>query len=108
MPKYLFQANYTAEGLKGLAKDGATKRRDAAGALAESLGGKLECFYFAFGSDDVVAIADMPDNAAAAALSITVGASGAVRGRITPLMTAGETDKALGNHGRYSPPGSGS
>ena len=107
MPKYLFQASYSADGLRGLTKDGATKRREAAEALAVSLGGKMECFYFAFGGDDVVAIADMPDNSAAAALSITVGAAGAVRGRITPLMTAGEVDKALGQHGRYSPPGSG-
>ncbi len=106
MPKYLYQATYTADGLRGLAKDGATKRRDAAEALVVSLGGKLESFYFAFGSDDVIAIAELPDNAAAAALSITVSAAGSVHGRVTPLMTAGEADKALGQHARYTPPGS--
>ena len=107
MPKYLYQASYTADGLRGLVKDGATRRREAAEALIGSLGGKMECFYFAFGADDVVAIADLPDNAAAAALSITVSAAGSVHGRITPLMTASEADKALGQHARYNPPGSG-
>ena len=46
MPKYLLQASYTSDGVKGLAKDGGSKRRAAAKALVESLGGKLEAMYF--------------------------------------------------------------
>jgi len=67
MPKYLLNASYSAEGSKGLLKDGGTKRVSAARTLVESLGGKIETFYFAFGKTDVVAIVDLPDNAAAAA-----------------------------------------
>ncbi len=37
MPKYLLQCNYTAEGAKGLIKDGGSKRRSAAQMAAESL-----------------------------------------------------------------------
>src|SRR5437762_5460988 len=70
MPKYLLQASYTSDGVKGLAKDGGTKRRAAAKALVESLGGKLEALYFAFGETDVFAIAELPDNAAAASVSL--------------------------------------
>ncbi len=62
MPKYLLQVNYTAEGAKGLLKDGGTKRRQAATALVEGLGGKMEALYFAFGETDVFAIADLPDS----------------------------------------------
>jgi uncharacterized protein with GYD domain len=62
MPKYLLQVSYTAEGAKGLQKEGGTKRRKAAQGLVESLGGKLETLYFAFGDCDVIAIADMPDS----------------------------------------------
>ncbi len=62
MPKYLLQVSYTAEGAKGLLKEGGSKRRSAARTFIESLGGKLEVLYYAFGDTDVFAIADMPDN----------------------------------------------
>ena len=78
MPKYLLEVAYTADGAKGLLKDGGTKRQSAARALIESLGGKMEAFYYAFGDTDVVVIADLPDNVSAAAASVTSrsGASG--------------------------------
>jgi uncharacterized protein with GYD domain len=76
MPKYLFEASYTAEGAKGIIKEGAAARRAAIEKAAASVGGKLECFYFAFGDVDAYVIADLPDNAAAAAMALTVGASG--------------------------------
>lgn len=105
MPKYLFQGSYTAEGTKGLQKDGGSKRRAAAQGLVESLGGKLESIYFAFGESDVFAIADLPDNAAAASLSLTLGASGAIMGKTTVLLTPEELDKAVKKQGSYTPPG---
>ena len=49
MAKYLYQASYTAEGNKGLLKDGASKRRAAVEEMAKAVGGKLEAFYYAFG-----------------------------------------------------------
>lgn len=105
MPKYLFQTSYTAEGTKGLQKDGGSKRRAAAQAAVESLGGKLEGLYFAFGESDVITIADLPDHAAAAALSLTLGASGAVTNKTTVLLTPEEIDKAVKKTGTYTPPG---
>jgi uncharacterized protein with GYD domain len=53
MPKYLIQACYTAEGLKGLQKDKASGRRRAVASAVETLGGKLEATYYCFGSDDL-------------------------------------------------------
>jgi len=105
MPKYLLEASYTADGLKGLQKDKASGRRDAVSQAVETLGGKLEAFYFAFGADDVVAITDMPDNGSAAGLALAVSASGLVRTRTTPLLTVEEADQALQKSVSYRPPG---
>lgn len=65
MPKYLTVASYTAEGTKGLLKEGSTARRGVAEKMMKSLGGKLESFYFAFGDDDVYVISEGPDNVTA-------------------------------------------
>lgn len=105
MPKYLLQVSYTVEGAKGLQKDGGTKRRDAARGLVESLGGKLETFYFAFGDCDVVAIADMPDSVSAAAASVALAASGAVSNKTTVLLAPEEMDQAVRKSASYTPPG---
>lgn len=105
MPKYLYQANYTEEGLKGLMKEGGSKRKKAVAKAVESLGGKLEAFYYAFGAVDVYAIADMPDNATAAAFAAMVAASGGATACTTVLMTPEEVDKATKVTGDYRPPG---
>ncbi len=94
MPKYLIQASYSSEGAAGLLKDGGSKRRAAAKALIESLGGTMEAFYFAFGEDDAIVIFDAPDNAAVTAASLTISASGLVSARTTVLLTPEEVDEA--------------
>ena len=40
MPKYLVKANYTPEGLQGLMKDGAAKRREVANGRSKALGAR--------------------------------------------------------------------
>ncbi|HXW30244.1 MAG TPA: GYD domain-containing protein, partial [Xanthobacteraceae bacterium] len=67
MAKYLIEGHYTAEGAKAIAREGGGARRAAAAKMIESLGGKLEAFYFAFGDVDVYAIFELPDSIAAAA-----------------------------------------
>ncbi len=105
MAKYLIQASYTAEGFRGVMKDTASGRKAAITKLAEGLGGKAECVYYAFGADDVIVVLDLPDNTTAAAVSIAVAASGLVRLRTTPLLTVEEVDKALKKSVDYKPPG---
>ena len=75
MPKYLIQGSYTAEGVKGLLKDGGTARKTLVEQMMKSAGGKLEALYFAFGGADVCAIVDAPDNVTAAALSLAASSS---------------------------------
>ncbi len=105
MPKYLIQASYTSEGTKGLLKDGGTKRRAAVEDVTSSVGGKVEAMYFAFGEEDAFVIADLPDNASAAAVSLAVSASGAAQARTTVLLTPEEMDRATKKTVSYRPPG---
>ncbi|MEV4623279.1 GYD domain-containing protein [Asanoa sp. NPDC049573] len=94
MAKFLFTAAYTADGLRGLLKDGGSGRVDAARKAAESVGGRLEAMYYSFGDRDAYIICELPDNRAAAALSLVVGASGAVDTKTVVLLTAEEVDGA--------------
>jgi uncharacterized protein with GYD domain len=106
MPKYLVEASYTAEGVKGLQSAGGSARRDAVKKTAESLGGSVESFHFAFGGSDVYTIIDLPDNEAAAALALTVNASGAVTTRTVVLLEPEEVDAAAKRSVDYQAPGS--
>lgn len=105
MPKYLLHVNYTAEGTKGLIKDGGSTRRSAAQKAVESLGGRLESMYYAFGDTDAYVILDAPDHASMAALSLALAASGAISSRTTVLLTPEEMDQASRKTPSYRPPG---
>ena len=105
MSKYLVQANYAGEGLKGLLKEGGSSRRAAVETLFESVGGKVESFYYAFGDTDLFVIADLPDNVTAAALSLIVNASGTATAKITVLLTAEEIDAASQKNATSRPAG---
>ncbi len=105
MSKYLLQVNYTAEGAKGLKKEGGSARRSAAQKLAESLGGRIESMYYAFGDTDAYCICEAPDHASMAAVTLALAASGAITGRTTVLLTPEEMDQAAHKSPVYRPPG---
>lgn len=105
MPKYMIEATYTPEGLRGVMKDKASGRRAAIEKLVSSIGGKLEGVYYAFGEADVFVLFDCPDAVSAAALSLAVSASGLVRIKTIPLLTVEETDQALNKTTTYRAPG---
>ncbi len=105
MPLYLWQASYTAEGTKGLMKDGGSKRKQAVGQMVEKAGGKLHSFYYALGETDVFAIAEFPDHATALAVSMAVNAVGVVQLRSTLLLQPEEVDAATKKAIAYRPPG---
>jgi uncharacterized protein with GYD domain len=105
MAKYLVQVNYTLQGLQAVMAKGGSAREKAAREAAESLGGSLDAFYFAFGENDVVVIADFPDNVSAAALALAVGSGGGASVRTTVLMSPKDIDKAAKKQVTYRPPG---
>lgn len=105
MPKYLAKGTFTRDGLKGLRSAGAVSRVEMNRIAVESLGGTLECYYYAFGDHDIYAIVDFPDDEAAACASIAVNAVGAVQVDMVKLLTAEQVDVAMKRTPEYRPPG---
>jgi len=108
MPYYMLHGRYSSSAIKAMVSN-PQDREASAKKLAESLGAKLHSFFFTFGQDDFVAIIEAPDDATAAALSMTVGASGGFSGgATTKLMTAKEAMSAMTAAGKaaksYKPP----
>jgi uncharacterized protein with GYD domain len=106
MPKYLIQASYTREGVEGVRTAGGSSRREAVQDAVGSLGGELESFYFGFGDHDAYVVVDLPDNEAAAAVALTVNASGGATIRTTVLLTPEQVDEAGKRSVAYRAPGS--
>ena len=105
MAKYLITGSYTQAGITGVIAEGGTGRREAVRKLAESVGGKLESFYWGFGSNDFHIILDLPNAEAAAALAMTVSASGGANLQTTVLLTAEQIDAAAKLSPIYRAPG---
>jgi uncharacterized protein with GYD domain len=105
MSKYLISGSYVGEGIKGVLKDGGTKRKEAVEQLIGSLGGTVESVHFAFGDDDFFIIVDVPDNVKAAAGSLIASSTGAVSAKITVLLTPEELDEVSNVSVEYRPPG---
>jgi uncharacterized protein with GYD domain len=105
MPKYLMEASYTAEGAKGLAKEGGSSRRKAVEETVKGLHGTVEAFYYAFGTPDVFVIVDVPDAVTAAAVSLAINQTGAAQLKSHVLMTPEEMDQAAKKSVSYRPPG---
>ncbi len=107
MAKYLLKVSYSADGIKGVMKEGGTARAATIEKILGSVGGSLESFYFAFGTDDVYVIADVPDHATAMAVAAAVGSSGAISSYETVvLVEPSEVDAATKITVGYRPPGS--
>ena len=105
MAAFLVQFSYTEQGVKGVLKEGGSKRREATEQLVKSLGGKLVAYYFAFGEYDGFVIVEGIENADAAAASLIVGASGAAKTKTIVLLTPEEVDRATKKKGAFRAPG---
>ncbi len=108
MPLYLGRFSYTTDALKALL-DQPQDRSAAAREVAESVGGKLLGFWYAFGEFDGVFLMEAPDNASAAALAMAVGAGGALSDvETTVLLDMDEAQDAMRKAAAatYRPPGS--
>ena len=107
MPMYLVRLKQAPETFRRMiAKP--EDRREAANALARSVGGSMHGYWYAFGEHDVIALAELPDNVAAASLVSTLAASGAWSGgETTVLLTVEEMLEAYKRAGEidYRPPG---
>jgi uncharacterized protein with GYD domain len=104
MPKYLCQGSYTEKGLNGVLKEGGSRRRAMVEQLVKEMGGKLEAFYFGFGGDDFHILMDLPSNVDMAAVALVAQASGAMKSRITVLLSPEEVDQATKKHVNFRAP----
>ena len=109
MPFYAFQGRYTTDSIKSLTET-PQDREAAARKMIESLGGTLHHFFFTFGTEDVLAIIEMPDDTHMAAGSMLVGGSGAMSsGSTTKLLTMQDAMEAMKRAGdakhHYKPVG---
>ena len=100
MPLYMFQGGYTSETWARLAQT-PEDREAAVRAFTEGNGGKLIGLWFAFGADDFVAIAELPDNITAGAIAVAVAGTGGYRAfRTTLLVTAQEAMEIMRRAGQ--------
>ena len=108
MPYYMWTGSYTREAAQALIKK-PQSREAAARKGIEAAGGKALHLFIAMGNRDIVAICEMPDDISAAALSLALGAGGAVtNGSTTKLMTFGDFAQVMKKAGpvaaAYKPP----
>lgn len=104
MPKYLWKASYSTNGIKGVAGEaGGVRRRDAVQRATESVGGTVEAFYFGFGEADAYVFVDLPDNETAAALALAVNGSEGATVQTVVLMTPEELDAGSAKNVDFRP-----
>jgi uncharacterized protein with GYD domain len=106
MPTYMFQGSYTSASIAAMAKK-PEDRSVAVRKLVDSLGGKLEGFWLAFGENDFVGIVQVPDSETAAAFALAAAAGGGVHNfKTVQLLTWAEGMNAFKKAGgaKYQPP----
>ncbi|MGC8549474.1 MAG: GYD domain-containing protein [Acidobacteriaceae bacterium] len=95
MPSYMLQLTYTQEMIKAAIAN-PKDRTQHISKVIENLGGTMQGIWFCLGDYDVVTIYDLPDNEAAAALSLAISGGGAVREiKTTPLLSVAEAFSAM-------------
>ena len=95
MAKYLITAAYTSAAWAAQVAE-PKNRVEVVRPAFEKMGGSIESAYLSFGQDDLVIIADMPDNVSAAALSMAVSAGGGVSNlQTTPLISVDDAVAAM-------------
>lgn len=105
MQKYLFHGLYTAEGYKGLLREGGSARIDAAKQALQSVGSSLESFYFSNGEQDFYIIVNLPDHVSSTAITLAGKTSGTFSIRGVALLTPEEMDEAVKMKIDFRPPG---
>ena len=105
MAKFLLQGSYTAEGAKGVLKEGGSGRKAAIEKALASVGGSADAVYYTFGASELLVICDVPDNVTALAVTFAANASGSLRFSTTPLLSIEGVDAATKKAVPYRPAG---
>ena len=80
MATFIMLANWTDQGIRNV-KEIAASSRCGEGVAEKGLGGEFKSFFLTMGDYDLVAVYEVPDDAAAAKFSLQLGMLGNVRTR---------------------------
>jgi uncharacterized protein with GYD domain len=94
MPKYLAMFSYTDDAMSAMI-DSAAGREPAVRAVLDSVGARLECLYWMFGTHDGIAIVDAPDSVTMAGISAAVSSTGSIRSETHELFSTEDVNRIL-------------
>ena len=106
MRRYLLRLSASADTWAAMIKD-PSNRLEANRPVVESMGGKLEGYYFVVGENEIVEIIEMPDDVSMEAITMAILASGAAKSiKTSTLLTAEEALEAMrrADNVGYRPP----
>lgn len=107
MPKYLLHGRYNAAMVEALHTNGATSRLDAIATGMARVGGSVDCCYWTNSGTENWVIADLPDDAAANAIVLSVSrhSTDGAWATVTRLLDATDLDTAIARNSSMRPPG---
>jgi len=91
-PSYISLVNWTEQGVRNVKQS--PKRADAASALANKLGAKMDIFY-TMGKYDLVVVTQAPNDETAMQIILELGKMGNVRTNTMKAWTAAEATKVI-------------
>ena len=97
MPTYILLGSFTDQGIRNV-KD-TTKRAEVLRDMGQKFGVTVKEVYWTLGRYDVATILEAPDEAAATALGLSIGALGNVRTETMRAFSAAEMSQVLGRMG---------
>ncbi len=89
MPRYLYQASYTAESIAAQIRE-PQDRIEAVRPAIEAMGGSVLASGYPFGEYDALVIFEAPDDTTAASFALAVAAGGAAKSAKTTRLLSGE------------------
>jgi uncharacterized protein with GYD domain len=94
MPRYLALFSYSGESLAAMIENPAD-REPAVRAVLESVGARLELFYWMFGEHDGIAVVEAPDSLTMAGVSAAISSTGTVHSETHELFSTAEIRRIL-------------
>ena len=92
MPHYISLVNWTDQGIRNVKET--PKRADAATALANKLGAKMQIFY-TMGEFDLIAVTEAPNDDAAMQLLLELGRLGNIRSKTLKAWSLADATKII-------------
>jgi uncharacterized protein with GYD domain len=93
MAKYIGLFNWTEQGIKDFKST--TERAKSAQQAATKFGGKIETLLWTVGQYDLITVSEFPDDEAASAFSLALGALGNVRTTTMRAFDAAAMDRII-------------